>query len=206
MPVTKKGGGYMKLGDCAHLRTGLVLSRKQAGVNDEKYINYKQLTLKSISSEGIVISENLENFKSKEQLKKDYFTQKDDIVIRLSHPYTAVLIDEATKGILIPSHFVVIRCDEMRLNPGYLQWLINTDKVRNKISLSTSTNSLGTIRPKFFSDFEIDEISLNDQIILAAIYKLAKQELELLTKLKEQKQKYYNALADKIQKEMRKKK
>lgn len=196
----------MKLGDCAHLRTGLVLSRKQARDNDEKYINYKQLTLKSISSEGFIVSENLDDFKSKEQLKEDYITQKDDIVIRLSHPYTAVLIDETTKGILIPSHFVVIRCDEMRLNPGYLQWLINTDKVRNKISLSTSTNSLGTIRPKFFSEFEIDEISLNDQIILAAINKLSKKELELLTELKEQKQKYYNALADKIQKEMRKKK
>ena len=196
----------MKVGDVASLRTGLVLSRKQASVNDEKYINYKQLTLKSISSEGVIISENIENFKSKEQLKEDYFTQKDDVVIRLSHPYTAVLIDETTKGILIPSHFVVVRCDKMKLNPGYLQWLINTDKVRNKISLSTSTNSLGTIRPAFFSDFEIDEISLNNQIKLAEINKLAKKELELLTELKEQKQKYFNALTNKIQKEMRKKK
>ena len=116
------------------------------------------------------------------------------------------MIDETTKGILIPSHFVVVRCDETKLNPGYLQWLINTDKVRNKISLSTSTNSLGTIRPAFFSDFEIDEISLYNQIKLAEINKLAKKELELLTELKEQKQKYFNALTNKIQKEMRKKK
>ena len=66
----------MKVGDVASLRTGLVLSRKQASVNDEKYINYKQLTLKSISSEGVIISENIENFKSKEQLKEDYLLKK----------------------------------------------------------------------------------------------------------------------------------
>lgn len=194
----------MKVKDFAKLRTGLVLNRKQAGINDDNCIDYKQLTLKSISSEGIIINENLDVFKSKEHLKAEYFTHIDDIVVRLSHPYTAVLIDETTKGLLIPSHFVVIRCDITKLIPGYLQWLLNTSKVRNQISLSTSTNALGTIRPSFYSDFEIETISLKDQLILAEINQLAKKELELLTTLKEQKQKYYDALTNKIQKEMRK--
>lgn len=45
----------MKVGNVASLRTGLVLSRKQASVNDEKYINYKQLTLKVFLLKGLLL-------------------------------------------------------------------------------------------------------------------------------------------------------
>lgn len=195
----------MKLGNLIHLRTGLVLNRKQVTTQEDR-IEYTQLTLKCIMPIGLIDRNELEIFYAKEQLKQEYFTQINDVVVRLSYPYTAVLIDDATQGLLVPSHFAIIRCDGAKLNAGYLQWILNSSNIRNKISRSTSTSGLGTIRTTFFTDLEIDIPTLREQVLLADVNQLAQREIILMEQLKEQKQKYYSALTNKIQKEMRKRK
>ena len=85
-----------------------------------------------------------------------------------------------------------------------MQCILNSNEIHKQISLSTSTSMLGTIRPLFFSELEIKIISLEKQEKLAEINRLCKEEIILLTKLKEQKQKYNSLLINKIQKEMEK--
>lgn len=198
----KKGGVKLKLAEVAKLRTGLVLNRKIATFKDEINVTYRQLTLKSINENGTINLECLENFVSKENLKREYFTEIGDIIVRLSHPYTAVVIDDRTKDILVPSHFAIIRCDETKINPDYLQWILNCEKTKNKISVSTSRSALGTIRPSFYLDFEIKVIPMESQKAIAKINYLWQNEVKLLDQLKEEKDKYYKAITNKIQKEM----
>lgn len=193
----------MKLGKLAVVRTGLVLNRKQATINDVKNFEYSYLTLKSINNDASINLDYLEQFQSKEILKNEYLSNCGDIVVRLSYPHTAVLIDENTKGLLIPSHFAIIRCDTNKILPDYLVWLLNNKKMNKKISLSTSTSKLGTIRSSFFSELEIYPISIQNQYKLGQLNELAIKELELIARLKEEKQKYYAFLIDKIQEEMR---
>lgn len=195
----------MKLGKLAEIRTGLVLNRKKATPNDSNIVSYKSLTLKSINKNGTIEEEYLEIFEAKEKLKEDYITQCNDVIVRLSHPYTSVIIDESTQGLVVPAHFVIIKCDENKIVPGYLQWLLNSHKVNKDISLSTSTSTLGTIKASFFSDLEIYELDINNQQKLSEINELAKKEVKLLKNLIEEKEKYYRELTKKIQKEMRKK-
>jgi restriction endonuclease S subunit len=195
----------MKLRDLATLRTGLVLNRKKASLNDDNKIKYKQLNLKSITIDGAIDKNSLEEFIAKERLKQEYLSQIGDVIVRLSHPYTAVIIDETTKGLVVPSHFIIIKCEKSKIVPGYLWWLLNTQKMRKQISLSTGTSALGTIRPSFFSEIEIFPVPIEKQKALTEINILAHKEIELLTKLKEEKQKYYTLLTDEIQKEMRNK-
>ncbi len=195
----------MKLNEIASIKTGLVVNRKQAVANADVVEEYKQLTLKAINTDATVDIQQLDTFLSKEKLKSENLTQKNDIIVRLSSPYTAVLIDEESENLLFSSNFIVIRCDSKYILPEYLQWLLNGEQIRKEILISTSSSAFGAIKPSFFGELEIDLLPIDKQAIIADINQLAKKENILLSKLKEEKQKYYLTLINKIQKEMRKK-
>lgn len=190
----------MKLGDMATVRSGLVLSRKSSRV-PTKY-RYPLLNLRSIAPEGYIDTTFLDVYDAIERLAVDYLTQKNDVVIRLSAPYTSVLIDDETNGMLISSNFVVIRTDNKSISAEYLFWLLNTSKVKRQIFENTSSNMLGAIKPKFFADFEIDLLPMEDQKKIAALNKLARRERFLLTALAREKEKYYATVIDGLQDKM----
>ncbi|MGN0832125.1 MAG: restriction endonuclease subunit S, partial [Kiritimatiellia bacterium] len=143
----------MRLGQIATVRSGLVLSRKQA--RGPSGIRYSLLNLRSINPGGYVDAEQLDVFDAIESLSPEYLSQVDDVIVRLAAPYTAILVDEATAGMVISSNFVIIRADRRELLPEYLFWLINTPRVKRSIYENTSSNMLGAIKAKYFSDFEV---------------------------------------------------
>ena len=81
------------LSDIAVVKTGVVLPRKQAKTQNEVIATYKQLNLKAINSNGSICVDELEEFLANEKLRAEYLTQPKDIIVRLTMPYTAVLID-----------------------------------------------------------------------------------------------------------------
>lgn len=193
----------MKLKEIASVRSGLVLSRKQCDNTEDSIYKYKQLNLRSIISTGYIDLSELDDYSASEKLKWEYLTHKGDLIIRLSNPYTAILIDDFEKGLVIPSHFVIIRANLEHILPEYLFWLLNTDKIKKNIIQNNSSNMIGAIKPSFFSELEIDMLPLNKQRVIANINLAGKNEIDLLVKLSEQKQIYYKELTNKIQKEMR---
>ena len=108
----------MQLGCCAEIRSGLVLSRKQAREKTEN--RYSLLTLKSVKPDSTVSEKDLDVFDAIELLNKDYLTAIGDVVVRTSTPYTAILIDEKTADMVVSSNFVIIRCCNDILLPEYL--------------------------------------------------------------------------------------
>ena len=195
----------MKLKDIAMVRTGLVTKRKLATEESSERIKYNQLTLRSILPSGYVNRDMMEEYISCERLKTEYLARKDDVIVRLSSPYTAVLIDEEMEGSVVPSHFIIIRCDKSKILPSYLFWILNTEDIKNKISMSTGTNALGTIKPSFFNEIEIYKMTMENQNRISKMNILAKKEKLLLEKLAHKKEMYYSELINQIQKEMRSK-
>ena len=101
----------MLLGEVTEVRTGLVLSRKKAPDDAKVKIKYKALNLKCVMPEGYLNLEYAEEFVVKERLKPEYITKINDILVRLSAPYTVVFITETSQcGYVIPSHFAITRC------------------------------------------------------------------------------------------------
>ena len=94
----------MNLGEIADIRSGLVLSRKQARADSPQAIRYHQLSLRAVKAEGEIAPAELEPYFAKEPLSIDYLTQPNDIVVRLTAPYTAVLIDGTTRNLVITSN------------------------------------------------------------------------------------------------------
>ena len=183
------GSDKVKLSEVAIVRSGLVLSRKQA--KDITPYKYLLLNLKCIDDKGYINIQQADVFHAKEILSQEYITKPGDIVVRLSSPYTAVLIDETTAGMVISSYFIIIRTDKMFLLPEYLFWLLNTKEEKRKIFKSTTTNMLSAITTNYFSEMMIDDVSIEKQAMVAEMNRLSRRESFLLRQLAEEKEKYY---------------
>lgn len=186
----------MKLGSVAQVRSGLVLARKQARGRTE--YRYPLLNLKCTHPNGYIDTALCEMFDSVEYLNPEYLTHKGDVVIRLTVPYTAVLITDELEGYVIPSSFVVVRTDRSIVLPEYLVWLLNSQQVKQRIYESAVSNMLGAVKPRYFAEFEMEQISISHQQILADLNQLAKREAQLLAKLATEKERYYDHILNQV--------
>ena len=91
----------MKLQELASVRSGLVLARKQS--REPTDYRYPLINLRCIQPEGIINLNESDIYEAKEPLKEEYLSRRGDIVVRLTAPYTAVLIDDLTSGMVISS-------------------------------------------------------------------------------------------------------
>lgn len=184
----------MKLSNVADIRSGLILSRKMA--HEKTAYTYPLLNLKSINSDATINKQTLDVFNASEQLNQEYLTQSGDIVVRMSTPYTAILINKDTKGMVVSSNFVIIRCKTEEILPDYLFWYLNTEDIKKDILKNSARNMLAAIRPQYFSGLELQLPSLKQQRLIADINLTAREEIKLLKKLQNQKIKYYQKCLD----------
>lgn len=188
----------MKLKSLASVRSGLVLSRKQS--KEPTDYRYPLINLRCIQQDGNIDLNKADIYEARELLKEEYLSQQGDIVVRLTAPYTAVLIDDTTAGMVISSNFVVIRIEDKRLLPEYLFWLLNTQKVKRRIYENTTSNMLGAVKAKFLMDFELMVLPAEEQYKIAQLNLLAKKERRLLKELAAEKEKLYSGLLEKAYK------
>ena len=192
----------MKLSDCAEVRTGLILSRKLAREKTEN--RYSLLNLKSFNDDATLNMQTLDVFDAKEPLNPEYLTHKGDIIVRTSSPYTAILIDEQTSGMVVSSNFVIIRCERKKILPEYLFWYLNTAEIKKDIFVNSAGNMLAAIKPQYFCDMELFLPSLESQRRIADFNLAARKELALLNRLREEKEKFYQACLERMQRKVEK--
>lgn len=196
----------MFLEDVAAIRTGVVTTRKKVGEKDPIIHKYKMLNLKCASAAGYLDLQYAEELPTMEQLKPEYFTQIGDIIVRLSTPYTTIMITrEDWCGYLIPSHFAIIRVNKDKASPEYVLWLLKRKSTLQKILQNISGNGIfGTINSKFFNSLPIQDIPIQKQKIIGQMQILSEKEQVLLHKLAAQKEIYNKLLAEKIYNSVRK--
>lgn len=176
---TKKGGN-VKLSNYANIRTGLVFSRKKANP-DESNRQYQALNIKCVTDDGQIMLSDIEDYYASDALKKEYFTCAGDVLLRLSAPYTAVLITENEAGLLIPAHFAIIRTKKT-LNPRYLHWWLTKNKKRF-YQMASGGTMIGTISSGYIADMAFEPPSLRRQYQIAKLLELENREQLLLSEL-----------------------
>ena len=188
----------MNLKKIADIRTGIVVARKKA--TDESLFrkSYNLINLKCVNDKGYIDFSLAEEFEANEMLSNDFLTQKGDILIRLSVPYTSIIIKEPEEeGYVIPSHFAIIRVDSNLATPEYVLWLLRSSKVQQQIRMNNSGSSgFGTISSGFFANLELSLPPLERQKSIGKLRLLSEREQELLYKLAEEKEKYTYALLE----------
>ena len=129
----------MKLESVASLSVGQILTRVATDENSE--IQYRVLQPKAIGN-GAIKDDDLNIVGFVKEVDSEKFTRKGDVVIKLSTPYEAVVIDENHVGLVIPSFCAAIRV-EKDINPYYICALINSSYIKEQIK----SRIAGTIRP-----------------------------------------------------------
>lgn len=190
----------MILNDVATIRTGVVTTRKRAVRKESEACVYNLINLKCAATDGSLDLRHAEKLSTVELLKPEYFTKMDDILVRLSAPYTAIMITkEEWCGYLVPSHFAIVRVDKSVALPEYVLWLLKRESTKQKILQNISGSGVfGTINSKFFNSLNILDLPLQKQKVIGQMQILSEREQELLQKLVSQKALYNKLLVDKI--------
>ena len=182
----------MFLRDVANIRTGLVTTRKQAKGPEiaKKTQEYRLLSLRCIKEPGVLDITLADPYLSKDALKPDFFTKQGDILVRLSAPYTAALVDAKSENFVVPSHFAIIRVDETKADSGYVLWVLRQRETLQKIYKNVSgAVAFGTINSSFFAELFISDFPLDKQKIIGTMLRLSEREQALLSELTEAKAK-----------------
>lgn len=188
----------MKLKEIAEIRTGLVLSRKKATLSDTVRVHYKQITLKSFNHTTSLTRNNLDAFVSTENIPTTYISQVGDVVVRLREPVTAVYIDENTKGMIIPSLMAIIRVQSSMIDSEFLAYYINASTTQKMLEKEIKGTSIAAIKTKDLEDIDVVLPPLDTQKNIVEVMKLSENEIDLLEKLKKEKQQLSQALLDTI--------
>jgi len=188
----------VKLGDVASIVSGLVVKRKQALNSGDGIKTYQMLTLKSFEPDGWLNSDELDLFESSEELENKYLTQIGDIIIRLSSPYTAITIDEKSSGLLIPSLFAIIRVESNSILSEYLGGYLNSSNIKKTYVKSAVGTAIQIIKTSMLKELEIPLQAIEKQRQIVEVNQLIVKERILLEKLINEKQKYYEAILNKL--------
>ena len=193
-----KFGDDMNLSAVASVRTGFVSGRKRAQGDAIPGFRYQLLNLKCLTDTGGLNTVFADEYFSTEQIKDEFLTRKGDVLLRLSAPYSSVLIqDDMQCGYLIPSHFAIIRVTGQTLLPEYVLWQLRRAKTKQFILQNSSGSSaFGTISSGFIASLQIEEIPLQQQRALGQLtlledreqlllYQLSQEKLEFITRLTE---------------------
>ena len=151
---------------------------------------YRVLSLRNIDDDvGAIEARSCTPMRFTEKITDEFLTQKGDILLRLSAPYTVVFIeDDSDVGLLIPSHFAIIHA--VGVDAKYLYAMLDSDEIRKQLFIEGSVSTaLATISIKSISECKIPRISVQKQELIGKYHLEAKKELRLLRRLWAEKRK-----------------
>lgn len=188
----------MQLGDIANIRTGLVLSRKKTEVEYIAKAKYRLFTIKNITEDGLIDNDTYEDFLSNDELDDHYFTKEGDVLMRLSHPYTAVFIDKRHSGLLIPSYFSIIKVDQRIFLPQYIAWYLNTLEVKKELERSQSGSRIPSTNSNVLKRLPVIQTALSKQQAVIELYKLHQKEKLLYQRLIQEKEIWFQGITKQL--------
>ena len=181
----------MKLNKYTTIRTGLVLSRKEAPLDEGDHI-YRAISLKNLTEDGQILLAEVTNYCASSMLKGEYFTHNGDVLLRLSVPYTAVIISEKEAGLLVPAHFAIIRPGKM-LDSRYLHWWLMKNR-KQFYMIASGATMMGTISSGYIAEMPFDPPVFEKQQKIGDLLSLASREQQLLSLLEVKKKQLIDAV------------
>lgn len=187
----------IKIGEIYTVNTGIVAKRKEAVPGVGCFV-YKMLTLKSIDQRGFINDMELDEFLSGEELDEKYLTQYGDIIVRLSIPFTAVVVSEDQVGIVVPSLFAILRTNRCDILSDYMALYFNSEIMKRQYIKDASGSALQSIKTSSIKDYQIKVIDYAMQEKVVELNKLMIKEEILLEKLIANKRIYNNGMINAV--------
>ena len=181
------------LEDIAQINVGVVLSRKIANYESMKTTRYQLFNLKIYEQRNYGEKIEYEEFISEEDLSL-YIINKGDLVFRLAFPLKVIIADDDISGKVITNQYVIIRVNEKKYNPIFLQCFLQSDDMLQQIEKYLVGVAIRTIPVNKIREIHLPEIELKKQDKLANLYKNWNNQKVLYEKLIDDKEKYYSTI------------
>ena len=196
--IEKKKIGDLKI----KITTGQIMSRVKANEdrNDEVIEVRKVVIPKSITGDGSLLLEEMPEEKLKIVADEKRLTQKGDIVLKLSTPYDAGMVDEATSGCLVPSFCAIVK-NEDNIDNDYLLAFLNSDYCKKQLESQVTGLTMTVLSVGKVKEVEIPLPTTEKQIEVGQAFHDAQKRLRLLRQIEELEQKRNDAMFYKIEKE-----
>ena len=188
------------LGELFLINSGLVSKRKEAPPNVIGF-DYKLLNLRSVNQLGFIEKNCLDDFMSTEKIDDKYLARTGDIVIRLSTPFTAAVIDQDSQGAIITSLFAILRLTTHEVIPDYVAMYLNSEVMKKQYLKDASGSALQMIKTSAIKEYSIKIPTVNKQRQFIQINKLFIRESILLEELIENKKRYNKIMMNKLMEE-----
>lgn len=188
----------MKLEMIGDINLGVALNRKKADFDFNVKKRYPVISVSNIEEEGYFNNKGFEYFPSTELLPKKYFTEEGEVLMRLTHPNTAVYISEKQEDLLVPSYFVKIKITDKNYLPEYVAWYLNSEETKRELQKVQSGTRVTSTSKKVLETLLIKELSIKNQKRIVDLVQLHQKEKSLYEKLIKEKEKQLAAATTKI--------
>ena len=112
------------LNDIAEVISGLSYRRYL----DDDGKNFKVIVQRSIKRDGVL--SDFEEVKLKDTIKDRYFTQKDDVLMKMTYPYDVVCVKEG--NLIVSDRIAIIRLDK-GYNPEFIAHLLTNAHIKKQL-------------------------------------------------------------------------
>lgn len=168
------------LGQAAEISSGLVINRyniQKKVSNLKKHYLYHQITLKSVENKNIDLT-LLEEFQSERKIDERYLLREGDVIMKLTPPYNAALVDFQCENLVVPQYFAIIR-PRNNFDPQYITYILNSKNVQKQLHRLVEGGSLQTIKISSLNTVKINQIEIDEQIKYGKLFSLLSQRKEL---------------------------
>lgn len=177
----------LKLKECGvKLIGGQIMSRVKAETNknDETLCEIKVVIPKSIQADGSINVDDMptEPLKAEPDAKK--IVKAGDIVMKLSTPYDAALVDEDSEGSLVPSFCAIVRCG-FDLDKNYLLAFLNSESCKEQLRTQVAGAAITVLSVGKIENILIPIPPREKQHAIGNTYLEAQNKLRLIKKIAE---------------------
>lgn len=125
---------------------GQIISRVIADENkgDEVVVENQRTIVAKTIDKGLIEDDDVVYNNYRTQLDEKRMTKEGDIVIKLSAPYGAALVDKEHENMFVSSFCSIIR-DVEGINKEYLVAFLNSDNCKRQLESSTAGSLLGVL-------------------------------------------------------------
>lgn len=164
--------------------SGQIMSRVTVKKDsDEEYAETRKIIIpKAINADGTIDISELPEEKLKVPADEKRITKVGDIVLKLSTPFDAALIDEESKDCIVPSFCAIVKYPD-NIDANYLVAFLNSDYCKEQIKVMVAGATMTVLSVGKVLNIIMPCPSIEEQQQIGANYVKSQQKLKILKQI-----------------------
>lgn len=172
--------------------SGQIQSRVEYKGEGENVKKILSIVPKAIEN-GYLNHEYLSSFNILDTTKNIKLSEPGDIIMKVTTPYDACIIEEVDQGFFIPSFCIKLKVNDQRINPYYLLSFINSSIFYNLVKAESVGTTINIINISKIKELEIPLIPIDEQDVIANKYKKTIEKIKTMKEIIKLEHDYYDS-------------